>query len=152
MHPTTYLNLQAPPAGSQRLRLVDEPEPSDWTSCQLPVGGSPLLASTGMCRSILLGGADHDRRRELRAELRTTLSANTQFIEASAAWEVLQQAPMSRMVMLTGDLDDIGTDSLTRLLARRHPGLPVLTFEEWTSPTDGSGSPLRPLSSLSGPV
>jgi hypothetical protein len=102
-----------------------------------------------MCRYILLGGADERRRSELRQELRTTLSASTQFIEAKAAWEVLQQAPLSRMVMLTGDLDDIGTESLTRLLARRHPGLPVLTFEEWTTPSKGSGSPLRPLSSLS---
>jgi hypothetical protein len=149
MHPTSNLNLQTPPTGSQRLHLVADP--IEWTSCQLPDSRSSL-ASTGMCRSILLGGANHDRRRELRAELRTTLSSNTQFIEASAAWEVLQQAPLSRMVMLTGDLDDIGTESLTRLLARRHPGLPVLTFEEWTSPTDGSASPLCPLSSLSGPI
>jgi len=149
MHPTTHLNVQGPSTGSKSLRLVADP--IDWTSCELSDSRSSL-ASAGMRRSILLGGADHDRRRELRAELRTTLSANTQFIEASAAWEVLQQAPLSRMVMLTGDLDDIGTESLTRLLARRHPGLPVLTFEEWTSPTHGSGSPLCPLSSLSGPI
>jgi len=149
MHPNSYLNTQAQPASSQRLRLVEDP--GEWTSCELLDSPSSLV-STGMCRSILLGGADSDRRRELRTELRSTLSASTQFIEATAAWEVLQQAPLSRMVMLTGDLDDICTESLTRLLARRHPGLPVLTFEEWTSPTDGSGSPLCPLSALSGPI
>lgn len=79
---------------------------------------------------VLLAGASEDRRRKLMSDLSRTLTPRTRFREASVAWEVLQQAPTSRMVVLTGDLDDISAESLTRLLARRHPLLPVLTLDQ----------------------
>jgi hypothetical protein len=37
------------------------------------------------------------------------------------------------MVVLLGDLQDISAASLTRLLGRRHPGLPVLTLDQSTT-------------------
>jgi hypothetical protein len=79
---------------------------------------------------VLLAGSSEDRRRELLAELSRTLTPSTRFREASVAWEVLQQAPTSRMVILSGDLDDISAESLTRLVGRRHPWLPVLTLDQ----------------------
>jgi hypothetical protein len=59
-------------------------------------------------------------------ELRNLLPANTRFLEARETWELLAGAAGSRMVVLTDDLGDISTESLVRLLGRRHPTLPVL--------------------------
>jgi hypothetical protein len=65
-------------------------------------------------------------------ELRGLLPSSTKFLEACEAWEVLACAAGSRMVVLTGDLEDLSSGSLVRLLARRHPLLPVLAVGERT--------------------
>jgi hypothetical protein len=94
---------------------------------------------------VLLAGSSEDRRRELLAELSRTLTPSTRFREASVAWEVLQQAPSSRMVILTGDLNDISAESLTRLVGRRYPWLPVLTLDQAPQADDCAavGMPIR---------
>lgn len=79
---------------------------------------------------VLLAGSDEARRSKLRAELSRTLAPGTVFVETSEAWEVVQQAPGSRMVMLTGDLREASAESITRVLGRRYPGLPVLRLDE----------------------
>jgi hypothetical protein len=79
---------------------------------------------------VLLAGADARRRTILRAELAATLPRRTRFSEADEASEVLERAPFSRMVVLAGDLDDTGAESLMRLLGQRYPQLPVVCVEE----------------------
>ena len=53
----------------------------------------------------------------------------TSFQEASAFWEVLAQAPGSRMVILSGDLEDGPSESLMQAIGNRHPGLPVVSLD-----------------------
>jgi hypothetical protein len=77
---------------------------------------------------ILLVGADADRRASLRKELTSTLPSNTRFEEAAEIWEVLEHAPSSGVVMLTGDLQDSSAESLMHLLGDRYPKLPVVAL------------------------
>jgi len=65
-------------------------------------------------------------------ELTQTLPASTVFEQAGAVCEVLEHAPGSRMVFITGDLDDSSAESLMRMLAHRHPELPVLVVDNPT--------------------
>lgn len=53
----------------------------------------------------------------------------TVFAEADAAFEVLEQAPTSRLVVLAGNLEDVCAESLIDMLARRHPLLPVISVD-----------------------
>jgi CBS domain-containing protein len=78
---------------------------------------------------ILLVGADPDRRATLRKELTSTLPPDTLFEEAGEIWEVLEHAPSSGVVMLTGDLQDVSAESLMHLLGNRHPRLPVVALD-----------------------
>jgi hypothetical protein len=72
------------------------------------------------------------RRLGLLDELTQTLSAGTVFAEADAVCDVLEHASGSRMVIITGDLDDLSAEALLHMLAHRHPSLPVMTVD---SPT-----------------
>lgn len=83
-----------------------------------------------MSPPVLLAGADARRRAALRHELDATLPSQTSFCEAGQVTEVLERAPRSRMVILTGDLDDADAESLVRMLGRRHPQLPVVHLYE----------------------
>jgi hypothetical protein len=78
---------------------------------------------------VLLAGADPCRRAVLRIELSATLPPCTEFTEATDVSSVLERAPLSRMVVLAGDLCDTDAGSLMRLLGRRHPQLPVVSVE-----------------------
>jgi hypothetical protein len=77
---------------------------------------------------ILIAGADPERRAAVRADLTEALPADTEFGEAGAAWEVLEQAPSSGVVMLAGDLDEVTAESLMHVLGHRHPSLPVVAL------------------------
>jgi CheY-like chemotaxis protein len=78
---------------------------------------------------ILLVGEDPDRRASLRRELTSTLPPTTLFEEAGEVWEVLEHAPSSGVVMLTGDLPDVSAESLMHLLGDRYPKLPVVALD-----------------------
>jgi hypothetical protein len=78
---------------------------------------------------VLLAGADARRRAVLRAELGATLPARARWVEADAVAEALECAASSRMVIFAGDLADADVESLTRLLGRRHPELPVICVD-----------------------
>ncbi len=78
---------------------------------------------------ILVVGADADRRASLRKELTSTLPPSTRFEEAGEVWEVLEHAPCSGVVMLTGDLEDVSAESLMNLLGDRYPKLPVVALD-----------------------
>jgi hypothetical protein len=77
---------------------------------------------------ILVAGADPERRAAVLRELSEALPADTQFGEAGAAWEVLDQASSSGVVMLAGDLTEVTAESLMHVLGHRHPSLPVVAL------------------------
>lgn len=82
---------------------------------------------------ILVVGADPERRAAVLRDLSEELPADTQFEEAAAVAEVLDQAPSSGVVMLTGDLGEITAESLMHVLGDRHPSLPVIALGVRTS-------------------
>jgi hypothetical protein len=90
-------------------------------------GTAPFTASS---TTVLLAGADACGRELLREEIAATLPHRTRFIEAEDVCEVLEQAPLSRLVILAGDLDDASAESLMRMLGHRHPQLPVVCVED----------------------
>lgn len=77
---------------------------------------------------ILVAGADSERRATVLRDLSEALPQETQFGEAKAAWEVLEQAPSSGVVMLAGDLDEVTAESLMHVLGHRYPSLPVVAL------------------------
>jgi hypothetical protein len=92
--------------------------------------GAPVQGREFEERSrILLVGADAHRRASLRKELTSTLPSSTRFEEAAETWEVLEHAPCSGVVMLTGDLQDASAESLMHLLGDRYPKLPVVALD-----------------------
>ena len=62
-------------------------------------------------------------------EFGQTMAPGTKFVHASAFWEVLVLAGSSRMVILSGDLDEVPTGSLMRMLSHRYPTLPVVALD-----------------------
>jgi len=140
MSTTSSANLAGQSVTTSRLRVIDTP---NYRSVDAPSFGHALRSPRKSRQSVLIAGDDDQRRAVLRSELAISLAAQTQFVEANAAWEVLQRAPSSRMVVLVGDLKDISADSLTRLLGRRHPELPVLTLDNDSASVDCSEDLLR---------
>jgi hypothetical protein len=89
----------------------------------------PVVEDEGPAR-VLVVGPDPARRAALLQELTGTLPQSTCFAQAGAIAEVLEHAPNSRMVVLAGDLTDAPADALARMLAHRHPELPVLSVDD----------------------
>lgn len=79
-------------------------------------------------RSILLAGGDAGRRDALQRELSQRLPKGTSIRQAEATWQVLEQAPTSRLVMIAGELDGSTPESVMHLIGSRHPQLPVLAL------------------------
>jgi hypothetical protein len=79
-------------------------------------------------RRILVAGHDAAARSAVLDELSRTMPPDTVFEEAGAFSEVLQRASASRMVVLSGDLDDVPAESLMHQLAHRHPSLAVVSL------------------------
>jgi hypothetical protein len=77
---------------------------------------------------LLIAGADPVRRAALLNELMDTMPEGTAFAQASTLSEVLEHAPWSRMVILSGELDDAPASSLRSVLGQRHPRLPLVTL------------------------
>jgi len=78
---------------------------------------------------VLVAGADAGRRVEVLGHLVGAMPASTRFEEAGALWEVLAQAPSSRMVVLSGDFDELSAEGLLQMLGHRHPDLPVVSLD-----------------------
>jgi hypothetical protein len=121
--PHTQEHLQGP-----RLKLLSSPEEMPLEPVDGQATAPPPLHLVDDPPCILVAGADATQRAALLQELAKTLSAGTLFAEAGAISEVLEHAPTSRIVMLTGDLKDASVESLMRLLVHRHPRLPVVTL------------------------
>jgi len=92
---------------------------------QLSLISSP---SSGEHPVLVAGGDAADRAAVLR-DLARSMPPGTIFEQARAFWEVLVRAPGSSMVILSGELDDLPTESLRQMLAHRHPRLPVVSID-----------------------
>jgi hypothetical protein len=91
-------------------------------------GETVAQLSAGARSRILVAGADPARRATVLRNLSEALPEETQFGEAEAAWEVLEQAPSSGVVMLAGDLDEATAESVMNVLGHRYPSLPVVAL------------------------
>jgi hypothetical protein len=78
---------------------------------------------------VLVAGPDPVGRAEVLQGLAAVMPARTLFQEVGTFWEVLVRAPAIRMVVLSGELDGIPTESLLHMLGNRHPGLPVVSLD-----------------------
>lgn len=97
------------------------------------IGPATLKRRASPHARILIAGADAEQRAAVLRDLSESLPADTPFGEAGAAWEVLEQAPSSGVVMLAGDLDEVTAESLMHVLGHRHPSLPVVALGLCTS-------------------
>jgi hypothetical protein len=92
-------------------------------------GGPPPLHLVRNSHPLLVAGADAARRTALLDDLIDTMPAGTRFEEASTLSEVLERAPTSRIVVLSGGLEDASARSLMRVLGQRHPTLPIINMD-----------------------
>jgi hypothetical protein len=90
---------------------------------------APRLRLGSKADSVLIAGGDPLARAAVLEDLSAIMPPSTTFEEAGAFWEVLVRAPSSRMVILSGDLDDVPAKSLMHTLGNRHPGLPVVSLD-----------------------
>ncbi len=111
----------------ERATKANGPEPRPADERSVPAPQTPPERSR-----ILIAGADPERRAAVLADLTEALPADTKFGEAGAAWEVLDQAPSSGVVMLAGDLHEVTAESLMHVLGHRHPSLPVVALGLFT--------------------
>jgi hypothetical protein len=112
-------------SGEGNGRTVRRNEQSDPHAVAAP----PAVRLIDEGSALLIVGADPARRAALRHQLAHTMPAGTVFEELSTFAEVLERAPLSRMVILSGGLEDISARSLMRVLAQRHPRLPVVSLD-----------------------
>jgi hypothetical protein len=78
---------------------------------------------------VLVAASDATRRDATIEELSHTMGRGTRFAHAAASWEVLALAGSSRMVILSGALEDVESSSLMRMLGHRYPALPVVSLD-----------------------
>ncbi len=131
-------------AGAPKLRLLPSGEPARvagaapapperaWRSHRADAALAPAPEHDSASRGdapVLVAGRDASRRTAMIAELESTMAPGTRFVHASAFWEVLVLAGTSRMVILSGELDEFPTASLMRMLGNRYPALPVVALD-----------------------
>jgi hypothetical protein len=116
----------------------------------IPERDRELPAAAPDRTQILVAGADPARRAAVLADLAEALPADTRFGEAGAAWEVLEQAPSSGVVMLAGDLDEVTAESLMNVLGHRHPSLPVVALGLFAEPAPARGARFGQAASAAG--
>jgi hypothetical protein len=85
--------------------------------------------STERVLPVLLAGGDVAAREAVRSDLARSLSPGTAIEQVGAVWEVLARAGESRVVIISGPLEDVSAETLMGMLAHRHPGLPVVSLE-----------------------
>jgi hypothetical protein len=77
----------------------------------------------------MIVAAQARRRAAIHRELAAALAPETAFAHAGNVWEVLAQAPRCGVVMLAGALPDVSVRTLSELLGRRHPWLPIVVLD-----------------------
>jgi hypothetical protein len=94
-----------------------------------PADARPALRVVGQELPLLIAGTDAARRAALLDELTQSMPGEATFTEAGSLSEVLEHAPVSRIVIFSGGLEDISRRSLMRMLGQRHPRLPVVSLD-----------------------
>jgi hypothetical protein len=98
-------------------------------------------ADGGDTSPVLVAGRDPASRASVIDGLNDVMPPYTPFQEAGTFWEVLVRAPGIRMVVLSGELDGIPTESLLHMLGNRHPELPVISVGDAASRLDAAPAP-----------
>jgi hypothetical protein len=111
------------------LRLLPTPDAERSYVLERPTAGRPPLRLVEERSPLLIAGADPLRRAVLLQELTETMPVGTDFEQAGTLAEVLERAPSSRMVILSGPLDDTSQAALKSRLSRRHPRLPLVMLD-----------------------
>jgi hypothetical protein len=110
----------ATPGSAQARHVLGYPPESPLWQEPSPDNDSPVLVA----------GPDPAGRAEVLASLAAAMPDRTIFQEVGTFWEVLVRAPAIRMVVLSGELDGIPTESLLHMLGNRHPELPVISLDD----------------------
>jgi hypothetical protein len=92
-------------------------------------GERPALRLVENRSPILIVGRQSPRRDALLADLTETLPPGTRFEELSSLGDMLERAAASRMVILDGGLPGVPAGIVARMLAQRHPRLPVIRLD-----------------------
>jgi hypothetical protein len=126
-------------ARAPKLRLVPRKEDSSGqgqTAQAAYPSQSPLRLepSPDNDSPVLVAGPDPAARADVLQGLAAVMPKRTLFQEVGTFWEVLVRAPAIRMVVLSGDLDGIPTESLLHMLGNRHPELPVISLDDAATP------------------
>ncbi len=101
---------------------------TEATGAAEPPSAASLAASLeAVSARVVIADADAARRASLIAELADAMPDGTTFVEAATVVEVLAHASSSRMVVVGGAVEKASARSLTQMLARRHPGVHVVT-------------------------
>jgi hypothetical protein len=136
----TTLALRAPEkhrtaewSGAPRLRLLPKAERTRKSVVREPAPAhleqGPAIGAEPSQAPVLIAGQDAATRARVRSELSELMPAGTRFEELGTFWELLFHAPSSRLVILSGDVDELPAESMLRTLAHRHPDLPVVSLE-----------------------
>jgi hypothetical protein len=126
-------------SSAPRLRLLPKPpaprQPAERAASRPALAPAPEPASVAApaAAPVLIAGRDPARRAQVRQDMCEVMPAGTRFEELGTFWEVLVYAPSARMVVLSGDLEELPAESLLHTLAQRHPDLPVVSLEAQTS-------------------
>ncbi len=127
MSPTLSTSARAKQAarrGAPALRLVAEELWDAGENQEMQTDGNNSNSPR-----ILIVARGAEERALVRKELKSALAPDSTFAEAGNVWEVLQQAPQCGVVMLAGALPDVSARTLTELLGRRHPWLPIVVLD-----------------------
>jgi hypothetical protein len=118
-------------ASAPRLRLLPKRAPGSAARAAGEAGraGDGRDGGPNGYPPVLVAGADAAARGRVRRELGELMPPGTRFEEAGTFWQVLERAPMSRIVVLSGELDELPAGSLRRSLGHRHPDLPLISLE-----------------------
>jgi hypothetical protein len=122
----TRLQLLPPRRGASAAGTAERADPPTGRLSALRFDQAPSRTDAS---PILVAGRDACQRAAVLDELTQTMPPSTVFEEVGEFCDVLERAAASRMVVLSGDLDDVPAESLMQKLAHRHPGLPVVSLD-----------------------
>jgi hypothetical protein len=124
-----FAGATAPARRAPRLAATRTRQASDLHLARRAGRDGALASEPSPDAPVLVAGSDATRRDAMIDELAHTMGRGTRFAHAAASWEVLALAGSSRMVILSGALEDVESASLMRMLSHRYPALPVVSLD-----------------------